>query len=128
MKIANPIARIGEESAASFLEKLGYKIIERNFRKGYGEIDIIAIDPSTSSGQADTLVFVEVKTRISNNFGTPFEAITPWKLKSLVKTAHFYKSLHPGLPQSLRIDAVSVKLTNDNSVEKIELLENISGF
>jgi len=136
MKIANPIARIGEEEAASFLQKKGYKIIERNFRKGYGEIDIIAIDPSTHStssgqarsGQADTLVFVEVKTRISINFGTPFEAITPWKLKSLVKTAQFYKSLHPALPQSLRIDAVSVKLSDDNSVEKIELLENISGF
>jgi len=128
MKISNPIARIGEELATSFLRKKGYKIIERNFRKGYGEIDIIAIDPSTISGQVDTLVFVEVKTRISINFGSPFEAITPWKLKSLVKTAQFYKSLHPALPQSLRIDAVSVKLSKNNSVEKIELLENISGF
>ena len=128
MKISNPIARIGEELATSFLRKKGYKIIERNFRKGYGEIDIIAIDPSTISGQVDTLVFVEVKTRISINFGSPFEAITPWKLKTLVKTAQFYKSLHPALPQSLRIDAVSVKLSKNNSVEKIELLENISGF
>lgn len=121
MKIANPVARIGEEEATSFLRKKGYKIIERNFRKGYGEIDIIAL-------KNEILIFVEVKTRISNNFGPPFEAITPWKLKSLVKTAQFYKSLHPALPHSLRIDAVSVKLSNDNRVEKIELLENISGF
>ena len=121
MKIANPIARIGEEEATSFLRKKGYKILERNFRKGYGEIDIIAL-------KNEILIFVEVKTRISSNFGVPFEAITPWKLKSLVKTAQFYKSLHPALPQSLRIDAVSVKLSNDNSVEEIELLENISGF
>ena len=121
MKIANPIARIGEELAANFLKKRGYKIIERNFRKGYGEIDIIAV-------KNEILIFVEVKTRTSSNFGTPFEAITTWKLKSLVKTAQFYKSLHLLLPQALRIDAVSVKLSNDNSVEKIELLENISGF
>ena len=121
MKIANPIARVGEDLAASFLQKKGYKIIERNFRKGYGEIDIIAV-------KNGILIFVEVKTRTSNNFGSPFEAITPWKLKSLVKTAQFYKNLHPALPQSLRIDAVSVKLSNDNIVENIEVLENISGF
>src|SRR3990167_9583378 len=114
MKIANPIARIGEELAASLLKKNGYKIIERNFRKGYGEIDIIAL-------KNGVLVFIEVKTRTSSKFGAPFEAITPWKLKSLVKTAQFYKSLHLLLPQALRIDAVSVKLSNDNSVEKIEL-------
>ena len=121
MKISNKTARIGEEFAASFLRKKGYKIIERNFRKGYGEIDIIAL-------KNKILIFVEVKTRISINFGTPFESITPWKLRSLIKTAQFYKSLHPPLPQSLRIDAVSVKLSHDNSVETIELLENISGF
>ena len=121
MKISNKTARIGEDFAASFLRKKGYKIIERNFRKGYGEIDIVTL-------KNKTLIFVEVKTRISSNFGSPFEAITPWKLKSLVKTAQFYKSLNPALPQSLRIDAVSVKLSHDNSVEKIELLENISGF
>ncbi len=121
MKISNKTARTGEDFATSFLRKNGYKIIERNFRKGYGEIDIIAL-------KNEILIFVEVKTRISIKFGAPFEAITPWKLKSLVKTAQFYKSLHPALPQSLRIDAVSVKLSNDNSVEKIEILENISGF
>ena len=121
MKIANPIARIGEEEASNFLRKKGYKIIERNFRKGYGEIDIVAL-------KNGILIFIEVKTRTSSNFGAPFEAITPWKLKSLVKTAQFYKSFHPTLPQAMRIDAVSVKLSNNNSVEDIELLENISGF
>ena len=121
MKISNKTAGIGEEFATSFLQKKGYKIIERNFRKGYGEIDVIAT-------KNNTLIFIEVKTRISDNFGTPFEAITPWKLNSVVKTAQFYKSFHPALPQSLRIDAVSVKLSIDYSLEKIEILENISGF
>src|SRR3989344_3776157 len=121
MKIANPIARIGEEFASNFLRKKGYKIIERNFRKGYGEIDAIAT-------KDNTLVSIEVKTRISDNFGAPFEAITPWKLNSLVKTAQFYKKLHPNLPDSLRIDAVSVKLKNDRTLRDIQILENISGF
>lgn len=125
MKIVNPIAILGEQKACDYLKKLGFKIIERNFRKGYGEIDIVAIDPSTSSGQV--LVFVEVKTRTSNAFGTPLEAITYFKLKSLIKTAEYYKMTHRNLPESLRIDAVSVIL-NGNVVKSIELTKNISGF
>ena len=56
MKISNPTAVIGEDIAVNYLKKKGYKIIERNFRKGYGEIDIIAL-------KKNVLVFVEVKTR-----------------------------------------------------------------
>lgn len=126
MKIVNPIARLGEEKAVEFLKKIGYKIIDRNFRRGYGEIDIVAIDPSAGSRQI--LVFVEVKTRTSNQYGSPLEAITFWKLKSLVKTAQYYKMTHPKLPDSLRIDAVSVVLSSDNKIESIELTKNISGF
>ena len=116
---------MGEEKACEYLKKLGFKIIEKNFRKGYGEIDIVAIDPTDGSGQV--LVFVEVKTRTSNQFGTPLEAITYWKLGTLIKTAQYYKMTHRNLPESLRIDAVSVIL-NGNEVEKIELTKNISGF
>lgn len=126
MRIANPIASLGEDKACEFLRKHGYKIIERNFRKGYGEIDIVAIHPSTGSGQA--LVFIEVKTRTSNNFGSPLEAITYWKLKTLIKTAQYYKMTHPKLPDSLRIDAVSVILSHGEKVESIEHIKNISGF
>ncbi len=121
MRIVNPIALFGEGKACEYLRKNGYKIIERNFRKGYGEIDIVAICK-------DTLVFVEVKTRTSNSFGSPLEAITYWKLKTLIKTAQYYKMTHPKLPDSLRIDAVSVILSGDYKVENIEHIENISGF
>ncbi len=120
MKIVNPIAILGEDKACEYIKKLGFKILERNFRKGYGEIDIVALDK-------DILVFVEVKTRTSNQFGTPLEAITYWKLKSLIKTAEFYKLTHPKLPESLRIDAVSIILSG-NEVQNIELTKNISGF
>jgi len=120
VKIVNPIAILGENKACEYLRKLGFKIIERNFRKGYGEIDIVALDK-------DVLAFIEVKTRTSNQFGTPLEAITYWKLRSLIRTAQYYKMTHPNLPESLRIDAVSVIL-NGQDVQSIELTKNISGF
>src|SRR3989304_3418392 len=94
-----PLGRYGEELATKYLQKQGYKIIERNFQKRYGEIDIIARD-------SETLIFVEVKTRIGDKYGPPEEAITSWKLKALVRSVQFYKMLHPELPESLRIDAV----------------------
>ncbi len=119
MKISNPTARLGEELAAEFLRKKGYKIIERNFRKGYGEIDIITV-------KSKILVFVEVKTRTSNFFGTPFEQITPFKLHSVVRSAQFYKMLHPEHPAAMRIDAISVELDYSGNLLNIEHLENIS--
>ena len=120
MYIPNPTARLGEEIAAKYLRDKGYKIIDKNFRKGYGEIDIIAI-------QGRTLVFIEVKTRTSNRFGTPFEQITPFKIRALERTALFYKKLHPNLPDGLRIDAVSIELDSFNNPSNIELIQNVYG-
>jgi putative endonuclease len=120
VRIVNPTAKLGENKACEYLQKLGFKILERNYRKTYGEIDIIAIEK-------DVLCFIEVKTRTSNLFGSPLEAITPWKLRSLIKTAQYYKMTHHNLPESLRIDAVSVILNSDK-VETIDLTRNISGF
>lgn len=119
MRISNPTAQKGEKIARDYLLKKGYKIIDRNFRKGYGEIDIIAI-------KNNILVFVEVKTRTTNQFGTPLEQISYFKLKSLVKTAEFYRILNPKLPESMRIDAISVMLDNFGEVSNIEHIENIS--
>lgn len=122
MKSQN-IGKIGEEKASKFLEKKGYKIIDRNFKKRYEEIDIIAID---SSEKTSILVFIEVKTRTSSKFGSPLEAITYWKLKSLIKAAQYYRLTHPKLPEGMRIDAVSVKLGYNGEVEKIEHVKNIT--
>lgn len=128
MKISNPTARRGEEIASRFLQKHGYKIIDRNFRKGYGEIDIVAVYPSASSGPNGILVFVEVKTRTSQEFGDPLEAIAPWKLRALIKTVQFYKMTHRNLPEQMRIDAISVMLSPGGEEERVEHVENISGF
>lgn len=120
MKITNPTAKLGEDKASEYLQKLGFKILERNYRRTYGEIDIIALEK-------DILCFIEVKARTSDQFGSPLESITPWKLKSLIKTAQYYKMTKPNLPEALRIDAISVIL-KENSVQNIELTRNISGF
>lgn len=119
MKIVNPTAKFGEDLATKFLQRKGFKILERNFGIRYGEIDIIALDYKENS-----LVFIEVKTRTSNNFGTPLESITSRKIDSLVKTAQFYKLTHPLLPENLRIDAISVNLFKDKD-PKIEHIKNI---
>ena len=109
----------GEDLAASFLEKKGYKIIERNYHMRGGEIDIIALD-------SDTLVFIEVKARSTEEFGSPLEAITYRKLKTLTKAAQFYKIKHPKLPDMLRIDAVAITFDKNYEINSIELIKNIS--
>lgn len=114
----------GEDLAVSYLQKNGYQVIDRNFRIRGGEIDIIAIDKDTS-GQK-TLVFIEVKTRSSNDYGTPLEAIGYFKLKSLIKTAQFYKASHRLLPELLRIDAIAVSINAQEQLLDIELVKNIS--
>ncbi len=105
--------KYGEDIAVNFLIKNGYKILERNYHfSRYGEIDIIALDKNT-------LCFVEVKTRSSNRFGTPLEAITKTKLDKIKKSAYSYLQNITGY-KSFRIDAISVLLTsNDNTAEPV---------
>ena len=109
----------GEDLAADFLKKQGYKIIERNFKKPQGDIDIVAMDDNT-------VVFVEVKTRKTRTFGLPVEAITPWKVRKLIQSAHVYMMLHPNLPESLRIDIVSIDYAQNPTNPAIELIKNIT--
>lgn len=95
------LGRIGEDIAVSLLRTKGFRIVARNFHARYGEIDIIATD-------ADTIVFVEVKTRINDTFGTPEEAVTHRKIHELVETANYYVSTHVKQAVSMRIDVVSI--------------------
>jgi len=77
--------KLGETIAGEYLKNLGYKILARNFRTRWGEIDIIARD-------GDCLVFAEVKTRADESFGAPEEAVTRIKQRHLVKAAQIYLS------------------------------------
>jgi putative endonuclease len=109
------LGNLGEKLAEKFLRKNKYKIIERNFRSRFGEIDIIALE-------AGCLVFLEVKTRWSKEFGPPEEALTNWKIRRIIKTAEHYKGLHPELPEASRVDVVAIEMP-----DKVRLIKNITG-
>lgn len=114
-----PKGKLGEDLAASFLTKKGYRIIARNFRTRTGELDIVAI-------YQGILIFVEVKTRVGNSFGRPEEAVTPWKIRSIIAAGNYFKLLHPELPESLQIDVVAIELDQQNQLQKITHLENVT--
>ena len=113
------IGNKGEDIACHYLQKLGFKILERNFRIRGGEIDIIARD-------SNELVFVEVKTRYSHEFGPPLEAITPWKIRYLIKAAQFYMLKHNQENSLYRLDAVAVDFADSADKPQIELIKNIT--
>lgn len=111
------IGRLGEEHAQKFLKKMGWKILETNYRYSrFAEIDIIAKDK-------DIIVFVEVKTRSTTNFGHPFEAISKSKLQNIFKAGLVYLQTTKETYKSYRIDVVSV-IGKENP--KVEHLKNIS--
>lgn len=116
--MVNPVGKHGEDLAAEYLTKHGYKIIDRNFRIRGGEIDIVAIEKNT-------LVIVEVKTRTSHRFGLPEESINTYKLKFLERAAIFYRNTRKNLPLGERIDVVTVDFT-DADEPKINLIKNAS--
>ena len=111
--------RTGELFAEKYLINSGYKIIEKNLHYSRNaEIDIIAED-------AGILVFVEVKTRTALNFGHPFEAITPSKLRKINTAIYGYLSKTQKKYKSFRIDAIAiVGFVNP----KIEHIKNIGQF
>lgn len=109
----------GEELACQYLEKLGYQILERNFRIQGGEIDIVAKDNNY-------LVFIEVKTRYSHEYGVPVESMTPWKIKYLLKTAKFYILKTGWRDKPYRLDFIGVDFADNSDKPKIELIKNIT--
>ncbi len=96
------LGKKGEKIARLFLEKQGYKIIAVNFRTKSGEIDLIARD-------GETLVFVEVKTRLGNKFGSPLDALTFHKCRQISKVALEYLVKNGGIDQPARFDVVAVQ-------------------
>ena len=121
------LGRIGEQLADNYLTKHGYQIIGRNFRLRNGEIDVIAIENPEGLPKDKTLVFIEVKTRTTEDFGTPLEAITYYKLKALIRSAEVYKTSHKNLPDSMRIDAIAIIVDLDGVLVSLEHVKNISG-
>jgi putative endonuclease len=108
----------GEKLACKALKKKGYRIIGNNYRCRYGEIDIIAI-------QKDCLVFVEVRSKSGNSFGTPEESVTVQKMQKLVSTALDYLTTHKDVPPDWRIDFVAIEFdAAGKKATRIEIIEN----
>ncbi|MFC2083484.1 YraN family protein [Bacteroidota bacterium] len=105
----------GEEIACKYLQEKGYRIIERNYRFGHGEIDIIAKDK-------EILVFIEVKTRNNLTFGPPELAITLNKQRQIKKIASSYLYSKNIDNTDCRIDVIGILITKKNPV--INHIEN----
>jgi len=103
-----------ESTAEKYLKKMGYKIIKRNYRTKFGEIDIIAKDK-------DTLVFVEVKARKSGAYN-PKEAVTANKQRKISMAALYYLKSTRQIKARARFDVVSID-SGDNG-ETVEIVKN----
>lgn len=91
----------GEDVAARYLESQGFRILERQYRSHFGEIDLIATD-------GDTIVFIEVKTRTSSAAGDPTEAVDRAKQRKITKSALAYLKQRGWLERRSRFDVVAI--------------------
>lgn len=106
----------GEKAAAFYLRLHGYKILERNYRRAHGEVDIIA-------KRGKTVAFVEVKTRTSENYGTPSQAVIYGKQKRLISAANCYAVSKPGY--DFRFDIIEVFANiNGKRIKKINHIKD----
>lgn len=113
----NDLGKWGEDEATLYYEDKGYEILERDWKVGKRDIDLIAL-----TEDKDTLVFVEVKTRQNNDLQEPEEAVDVKKMRNLAIAADAYVKLH-GLDMDVRFDIISV-VGKCSCVESIECFED----
>ncbi|HEU20511.1 MAG TPA: YraN family protein [Deltaproteobacteria bacterium] len=111
--------KTGEVIALSHLKNNGYKIIDRNYTCSIGEIDIVAVNEGD-------VVFIEVKSRRSEHFGNPSEAVDINKQKKISRVALFYMKEKNLLGCSARFDVVAVMLVPGKPV--VEVFQNAFEF
>ena len=124
MATTRELGEYTESLACEYLEKKGFKLLERNFNCRFGEIDLIM-------QHSDNLVFVEVRYRRSNDFGSGAESITTSKQSKLIKTASAYLQRHAKLNKyPARFDVVSItgsiETDNINNIN-FDWIENAFG-
>ncbi len=103
----------GEAEARRYLETKTYVLIERNFRVPEGEIDLVMQD-------GDIVVFVEVKTRTSDSFGTPEESISRPKRQRLLRAAWAFLQERERIDSFWRIDIVAIKASSDWTIQRLD--------
>jgi len=99
----------GEHRAARYLKRSGYKIVERNFRCPFGEVDIIA-------EKGETLAFTEVKTRTGDAFGAPNEAVNRKRMERYKNCARFYFA-NREVDKTVRFDIIEITPDGINHIE-----------
>lgn len=119
MYINQEIGKLGEDIAVNYLKQKGYKILDRNFECRQGELDIIALDKKE-------IVFIEVKTRTSNKYGIPSEAVNKIKQKHMLQTIKFYLYIRNLSDEFVRIDVIEVYI-KDNVYRVNHIKQAIDG-
>lgn len=123
------LGRWGEEVAAEYLESQGYSVLERNVRTPYGEIDIVACqsfkNPEAFQEISQAIVFVEVKTRSTRDFGPPEGSVTPRKQAHMLAAAQAYLQEHPELEGDWRIDVIAIARYRPDRKVEIRHFENV---
>ena len=99
------IGALGEQLAVDHLTSGGLRVLARNWRCRYGELDVIAADDATQ-----TVVFVEVKTRTSDQFGGVSQAVTPAKVRRLRRLAGLWLAAQDHSWAAVRIDVIGVRI------------------
>ncbi|MFH1284498.1 MAG: YraN family protein [Candidatus Peregrinibacteria bacterium] len=116
------LGNLGETYAQKFLVSRNYKIIKTNYYCRHGEIDIIALDMEAKN----ELVFFEIKSRTSTDFGTPAEAVTFSKRRKIITSAlHFLSSLPKKTSFSWRIDLIALILKRNGGIIHLSHLKHI---
>lgn len=113
----------GEQDACEFLQKhKRYRFLERNFRTPWGELDLVMEAPDK------TIVIVEVKSRGSDEHGSPFDQIDDQKLKHLQRAISLYVSKKHLQERTIRLDAVGIEYADDYTIKHIEHIEDLTGW
>jgi len=107
------LGKRGENVAARYLKRRGYKIVSRSGRSPMGELDLVAVD-------GRTVVFVEVKTRSSHDAGHPADAVDAAKQQRLVRLALAYLKRHDLLEHQARFDVVAVTWPGGSGKPSVE--------
>lgn len=114
------LGRSGEKIAAKFLKRNSYVILERNFSSPFGEIDIIAKDK-------DAIVFIEVRTKRTDEYGLPVESIRRAKIKRLVRIAWFYIKGRNLEDSIFRFDVASILIGKEGGKPEVTLIKDAFG-
>ncbi len=115
----------GETLAAEYLARKGYKILARNYRSKWGEVDIIArtrVHVSTSTRGDEVVVFVEVKTKTGDRYGEPWEMVNRWKVEQVMRMGELWCREY-GWTGRVRVDVVGVWL--ESELPRIEHWESV---